>query len=69
MLINTIIKESADGTSLKAEIRTNDEVDDYSVKYYINGQLNKITRYPLKTEQEVNEHVEDWIKNMQILNG
>jgi hypothetical protein len=68
LLINTIIKESASGASLKAEIRSDDS-SDYSVKYYINGELSKITRYPLKNLQQVEENVSNWIEGIENLNG
>lgn len=69
MLVTTVIKESNSGASLKAEIRTNNESDDYFVKYYVNGELNKITRYPFKNVQDVQEQVNNWIESMQILRG
>jgi hypothetical protein len=69
MLVNTIIKESNSGASLKAEIRTNSESNDYFVKYYVNGELSKITRYPFNTIHEVNEQVNAWMQSVQSLNG
>jgi hypothetical protein len=68
MLVNTIIKESASGISLKAEIRT-DESSEYSVKFYTNGELTKITRYPLKNLQQVEENISAWMDGVQSING
>jgi hypothetical protein len=69
MLVNTIIKESASGVNLKAEIRTNNETPDFFVKYYMNGELNKITRYPFQNIQQIEEQIENWMNGVQHLNG
>jgi hypothetical protein len=69
MLVNTIIKESAGGINLKAEIRTTSEHNDYIVKYYINGELNGITRYPFQSVETVQENIDSWMKGIMPLNG
>ena len=69
MLVNTIIKESAEGVNLKAEIRTTSEHKDYIVKYYINGELNVITRYPFQSIESIEENINNWMKNIKPLNG
>ena len=66
MLVNTIMKESAVGANLKAEII--DEHGTYCVKYYINGTLNTIARYKNDINQ-VNENVENWFNSVRNLNG
>lgn len=68
MLVNTIMKESASGVNLKAEII--DENTNYAVKYYINGTLSGITSHTRHLGLgPVEEAVEQWFQNVKPLNG
>lgn len=68
MLVSTIMKESAFGANLKAEIINED--DSLKVKYYINDALSGITNHNSNTDLNVLEEiVEKWFNNVKTLNG
>lgn len=67
MLVNTIIRESASGASLKAEILK--ENNSYSVNYYTNGAIVKTKQYSNQSIEEITELVQNWMSDIKNLNG
>lgn len=68
MLVSTIMKESAFGANLKAEIINENE--SYKVKYYINDALSGTTNHDSNTDLSViKETIETWFDNVKTLNG
>lgn len=68
MLVNTIMKESAFGANLKAEIINED--NSYKVKYYINDVLSGAARFESSTQLTIiEENIETWFGSVKTLNG
>lgn len=64
--VNQLLGEKG-GQTLRAEIYS--DVDGYSIKYFINGNLQTTESFPDKSIHFVEDAAENWISGIKVLNG